>query len=122
MKNIRHFIPIVSRISQSLACILSTQKRLATSLLLLKCWYGTGWHLLSVASLQVGVQVMQEVESHWTSGRSLPDTPFPVQADGAHSTLHNCFVTINAGLAYRQHRLPASLVSSWHAALLLASG
>ncbi len=47
------------------------------------------------------MQVVQEVESHWTSGRALPDTTAAMAAVH-HTSLHTCMATINAALACRQ--------------------
>ncbi len=49
------------------------------------------------------MQVMQEVESHWTSGRCLPDVASATMSDVLHETvLNNCLATVNAAIAVRQ--------------------
>ncbi|DBA73151.1 TPA: hypothetical protein ACH3X2_010086 [Trebouxia sp. C0005] len=49
------------------------------------------------------LEVMQEVESHWISGRSLPDEPSARMSDAIHETmLNNCLASVNAAIAVRQ--------------------
>lgn len=46
---------------------------------------------------------MQEVESHWASGRALPDASPAVTTEAVQSPpLHTCLMSINAALALRQ--------------------
>ena len=51
----------------------------------------------------VTMQVMQEIESHWISGRKLPDGVCSPMAGSNHTILHACLATVNAALACR-HR------------------
>ena len=65
---------------------------------------------------------MQEVESHWTSGRSLPETATYAHsqaeaqneaaagAQAEQDTLHACFAAMNAALACRQRSLHSAQV------------
>lgn len=49
------------------------------------------------------LEVMEEVESHWTSGRSLPDEPSARMSEVLHETvLNNCLAAVNAAIAVRQ--------------------
>ncbi|KAL0052724.1 hypothetical protein WJX82_006686 [Trebouxia sp. C0006] len=50
------------------------------------------------------LEVMQEVECHWTSGHSLPDVPSARMSEVLHETvLNNCLAAVNAAIAVRQH-------------------
>lgn len=50
----------------------------------------------------VAWQVMQEVESHWTSGRRLPAATAPAGPQARPTTLQTCFSSIDAAIACRQ--------------------
>ena len=59
------------------------------------------------------VQIMQEVESHWASGRALPDESAasvtgPIQA----TPLHACLMSINAALALRHGSIHSTQVDT----------
>ena len=57
------------------------------------------------------VQVMQEVESHWRSGRSLPAQAAPAATYANPTTLQACFSSIEAALACRQRSVHEAQVS-----------
>ena len=59
----------------------------------------------------VCMQVMQEVECHWTSGRSLPNVPSARMSEVLHETvLNNCLAAVNAAIAVRQHSVHTAQV------------
>ena len=59
----------------------------------------------------VCMQIMQEVESHWTSGRSLPDEPSATMSEVLHETvLNNCLAAVNAAIAVQQRNVHTAQV------------
>ena len=57
------------------------------------------------------MQVMEEIESHWTSGRSLPDEPSARVSEVLHETvLNNCLAAVNAAIAVRQRSVNTAQV------------
>lgn len=60
------------------------------------------------------VQVMQEVESHWRSGRSLP-AQSPTHAHP--TTLQACFSSMAAALACQQPSVHGAQVSIFHSGM-----
>lgn len=63
----------------------------------------------SILTLKCAWQVVQEVESHWTSGRRLPAAPAAPPA--TPTTLQTCFSSIDAAIASRQRSAPDAQVN-----------
>ena len=56
---------------------------------------------------------MQEVESHWASGRALPDASPAAVTEPVQSTpLHTCLMSISAALALRQGSIHSTQVNT----------
>ena len=50
------------------------------------------------------MQVMQEVQSRWTSGRLLPNADSATPSGTQHTRLHSCLASINTAIACRRDR------------------
>ena len=75
------------------------------------CFELPGLQRLPIKPASNALQVMQEVESHWRSGRSLPAQPALTPSHADPTLLETCFCSIQAALAWRQRSVHGALVS-----------